>query len=68
MGTGILITLAIIAYLLIGLTLAISDFLAKPKNSNVVFLSRPRFINDRSISTALIFVVAWPYKLARRSN
>lgn len=66
MPTTSLTILIILGYFCIGLALALSDFLNRPKDSNVVFLSRPRFVNDRSVSTAIVFVLVWPYKLFRK--
>ena len=53
------LTLYIIGfYFIVGITMVLWDF----RNSNTLH-DPPRFINDRSISTAIVFVLIWPYKI-----
>jgi hypothetical protein len=51
----------ITVYLIIGLGLALWDF--RPGNT---LHDPPRFIHDRSVSTAVVFVLLWPYKLLKK--
>ncbi len=51
----------IFIYTLIGLAMALWDF--RPNNT---LHDPPRFIQDRSVATAIIFILLWPYKLLRK--
>ncbi len=51
----------IVAYILVGLAMVLWDF--RPSNT---LLEPPRFIRDRSVSTAVVFVLLWPYKLSKK--
>jgi len=56
------LTLVIIfIYLIIGTGLVSWDF-----RGNKSFHEPPKFIDDRSIATAVIFILIWPYNLLRR--
>ncbi len=56
-----MITWFIATYFIIGLGMVIWDF--RPNNT---LHDPPRFIKDRSITTAIIFIVLWPYKLLKK--
>jgi hypothetical protein len=65
------IFLIIIGYVAIGIILALWDFryLAfhhDESEKNSTYLQPPKFIADFAISTALVFVLIWPYKLLRK--
>lgn len=51
----------ILIYIIIGLTIVLWDF--RPNNT---LHEPPRFIKDRSVTTATIFILLWPYKLLRK--
>lgn len=51
----------VIIYFVVGIAMVIWDF--RPNNSP---LEPPRFIKDRSVTTAIKFVLLWPYKLLRK--
>ncbi len=51
----------VVIYLLIGAGMAGWDF----RSSNGLH-EQPRFIHDRSVSTAIIFIFLWPYKLLKK--
>jgi hypothetical protein len=51
----------LIVYFLLGIAMVIWDF--RPNNT---LHDPPSFIQDRSISTAIKFVLFWPYKLLNR--
>ncbi len=53
--------LLVITYFMVGVGMVIWDF----RTSNPLH-EPPRFIQDRSVSTAIIFVLLWPYKLLRK--
>jgi hypothetical protein len=52
------IPLLIVIYVLIGLDMVLWDF-----RPNKTLHEPPRFIQDQSVSTAIKFVLLWPYKL-----
>ncbi len=59
--------LVIVIYLAAGLAMVIWDLrkvLLKKDGSNL--LEPPLFIRDRSVSTALVFILIWPYKILRK--
>lgn len=53
--------LLILLYLLSGIAMVFWDF-----RSNNTLHDPPRFIHDRSVSTAVVFILVWPYKLLKR--
>lgn len=56
-----LILLIVLFYFVAGIGMVVWDF--RSKNA----LHEPsRFIHDRSISTAIVFVLLWPYKLLKK--
>ena len=56
-----MITWFIAIYSIIGLGLVIWDF----RTGNPLH-DPPRFIKDRSVSTTIVFILLWPYKLLRK--
>lgn len=68
------LTIIIILYLLIGSALALWDFrkaLVRSKNQQLpissVYLERPKFLNNLSVSGAIIFILIWPIKIIRKA-
>ena len=51
----------IFIYIFIGLAMVLWDF----RSGNTLH-EPPRFIGDRSVSTAVVFVLLWPYKLFKK--
>jgi hypothetical protein len=51
----------IFIYIIVGLGMALWDF--RPGNA---LHDPPRFIKDRSVTTAIVFILLWPYKLLRK--
>lgn len=51
----------IFVYIIVGLGMVLWDF--RPNNT---LHDPPRFIKDRSVTTAIIFTVIWPYKLLKK--
>lgn len=69
------IILAIIAYLLLGIGLVLWDFrklindsLSKTNKQPIssMYLEPPRFLDNLTISTTLIFILIWPIKLLQK--
>ena len=56
-----LLVLIVIIYVVAGIAMVLWDF-----RSNHALHEPPRFIHDRSISTAVVFILLWPYKLLNR--
>gem|GEM_PF-2935788 len=55
------ILLFIAIYLILGIGIAVWDF----RNGSALH-EPPYFLRDRTVSTAVIFIIAWPYKLLRK--
>ena len=51
----------LIIYFVVGIVMVMWDF--RPNNT---LHDPPRFIKDRSVTTAIAFIVLWPYKLFRK--
>lgn len=58
----------ILGYLGIGIFMAMWDFRKSlfRRNESGTFLEQPRFLQNFAVSTALIFVFTWPYKLLKK--
>lgn len=68
-----LLAIIIILYLLIGSALALWDFrkaLIRSKSQQLpvssVYLERPKFVSNLSISSALVFILIWPIKILQK--
>ena len=55
------IVFAILVYFVIGVVMVVWDF-----RSGYGLHEPPRFLHDRSVSTAVVFILVWPYKLLKK--
>lgn len=66
------IGLIILIYFAIGIAMVLWDFrkilftYGKQQTTSSIYIEPPKFLSNLTISTALIFILIWPFKLLSR--
>jgi hypothetical protein len=67
-----IIVVIILVYLMIGIVMVLWDFrkilfgYGKQQTISSIYIVPPKFLSNLTISTALKFILIWPYKLLSR--